>query len=531
MEKNYTLTLSENACKNCYKCIRNCPVKAIYFTKYGTQISPSRCIACGNCFTVCPHKNKDLPSDLIKIKSFIDSNKKLIVSMDPSFVAYFQDKHKKVLTALRLLGIHYIEETTVAIDILQDYYKNVLSKTNNKYIISSTCATMNIFIQKYYPELIPYMITVLPPMMVHGKLLKEKYGDDSKVIYIGPCVATKIEYNDATQENTIIDGVLTFQELQDCIDKSEICLSELDDGTIDGEGSYIAKVFPLQGFSITEDDLDLGKSIIKVSGLDNIREILPSLVKGELDPCYVEVNYCSNGCINGPAFRNFDKGLFVRKKILQEYSDSSKERNIICDLDCNLKIDRSFTNKKVENAIPTELELRKILKEMGKFKESDELNCGTCGYDSCREKAIAVYNHMDKTDMCLPYMKHKSETVSNLIFEHSPNYIFLVNRSLKILSINPSAVRSLNIDEQYGDDLYLHPILNCIDYLEVFESKNSICGKRVRLEEHNLTVIQNLLYIEEQDTVLAILNDITKAEEKEKEVEEVKRILQRWYKR
>ncbi|SNT00071.1 Iron only hydrogenase large subunit, C-terminal domain [Anaerovirgula multivorans] len=524
MENNYALTLSDNGCKNCYKCIRNCPVKAIYFNKNLTEISSTRCIACGKCFNICPQKNKNMPNGLTRISDFIDNNRKMIASIDPTFVAYFGDNYKKLLTALRLLGFHYIGETAVAIDALNQHYEKIYLNDSKKHYITSACPTANLLIQKYYPELNEYMIPILSPMMVHGKLLKEKYGNESKVVFIGPCIAAKIECSDSLLDDMpLIDGVLSFQEVEDWIKTKNIAINELEDGFFDEEGSKDAKAFPLEGFPITQEKLPSDKNMIKVSGLENVKEILHSLMKDEVDPSYIEMNYCLNGCINGPVFHNFKKSLYSRKKLVQQYKEISGKIDKIESTHSTTEFDREFVNKKVENAKPNIAELRKILKEMGKFKTSDELNCGTCGYDTCRDKAIAVYNHMDKTEMCLPYIRNKSETISSLIFEHSPNHIFLVNRDLKIISINPAAVGHLYLDKQFDGDLHLSTILDFSDYMKVFETKKSICGKIVRLEEQNLTVIQNLLYIEEQDTVLAILNDITKEEQKEMELMEVKK--------
>lgn len=524
MENNYTLTLSDNGCKNCYKCIRNCPVKAIYFKHNLTEISPTRCIACGKCFNICPQKHKIAPNNQTRISAFIDNYKKIMVSIDSTYVAYFGDNYKKLPTALKLLGFHYIEETAVALDVLyQQYEKRYLNK-HQKYMISSTCPTTNLLVQKYYPELNQYMIPALSPMMVHGKILKEKYGEDSKVIYIGPCIATKIECSDSLLEDMpLVDGVLTFQEVENWIKAKDINLNELEDGLLEGEGSKNAKVFSIDGFPIHEKNIPCDRSIIKVNGQENVKEVLDSIMKEELDPSFIEINYCLNGCINGPVFFNSKRNLYSRKKLIRQYSETSEEISSMKPIDLTIDIDREFINKKVENAKPNIAELRQILKEMGKFKISDELDCGTCGYDTCRDKAIAVYNHMDKTEMCLPYIKNKSETISSLIFEHSPNYIFLINRNLKIISINPAAVRHLNVDKQFDGDLHLSTVLDIEDYIKVFERKKSICGKKVRLEEQNLTIIQNLLYIGEQDTVLAILNDITKEEQKEKELMEVKK--------
>ncbi|AKL94538.1 iron only hydrogenase large subunit [Clostridium aceticum] len=523
MNNSYDLTLSEHGCKDCYKCVRNCPVKAIYLKENTTEISPSRCIACGKCFTVCPRNNKAMANSSIRVKALMNSNRTLVASIDPTFVAYFGKNYKKLITALRKLGFQYIEETSVASDILFNKYKEVWTTDQQKYYITSNCSAVNLMVQKYYPELINYMLPILPPMMIHANLLKEKYGSKSKVVFFGPCIAARIEANDESlQEIQKLDAVMSFKELREWIISEGITLKRLEDGCFDQEGSKEGKIYAALGLPIVEEELYGGKDFIKVHGAQNSREVLDSIKQEELDPAIIEINFCLNGCIGGPNFHNAEENLFSRTKQVKQYARNtagtpSKEAVEFSD-GCR----RNFFDKRVWNELPNNLEIRKILKEMGKFKKEDELDCGTCGYETCREKAIAIYNGMDKTDMCLPYMRKKCETLSNLIFEHSPNFLFLVNRSLEILSINPAAIRHLNIEKTHDNKLHLTTVLDCLDYLEVFETKQNISGQKVYLEMQNLTVMQNLIYIEEQDAILAVLNNITTEEERVKQLMEVR---------
>ncbi|SDK76882.1 [Fe-Fe] hydrogenase large subunit C-terminal domain-containing protein [Natronincola ferrireducens] len=524
MDIKHTLTLSDNGCKDCYKCIRNCPVKAIAITENKTEVDASRCIACGKCFIVCPQNDKAPQYHLIRVRSFANNNNKLVASIDPTFLAYFPKSEKTIVTALKKLGFHHVEETAVGIDRVLEEYKNYYNQTKQNYYITTTCSACNLMIQKYYPHLNKYMIPILPPMMVHGKLLRKKYGDDIKVVYFTPCIASKIECTDTQLEDCSIDAVITFDELKDWMTSKNIVLEELEEEDFDQEGTFIAKKFPVDGLKSMTDRITSAEDFLQVNGGENIRQVLESIAQEELDAKFIEINFCLNGCINGPTFYNSQVNLFTRKKQVSDYANKKAIENNLFELaeEIKGKFYREFNDKRVLNLQPSNIELRKILKKMGKFNKKDELNCGTCGYETCRDKAVAIYNHMDTPNMCLPYIRNKSETMSNLIFEYSPNYIFLVNKDLKILSINPAGIQHLNVEKKH-DDLHLATILDYTDYMEVFETKKSIYGKKIRLEDHNLTIIQNLLYIEKQDSILAILNDVTKTEEKEKELIEVKK--------
>ncbi|AOY76414.1 [Fe-Fe] hydrogenase large subunit C-terminal domain-containing protein [Clostridium formicaceticum] len=523
MKDNYELTLSEHACKDCYKCIRTCPVKAIYLKENTTEISPTRCIACGKCFTVCPQNNKEMANSFMRVKSFISNDRVLVATIDPTFVAYFGENYKKLITVLRKIGFHYIEETSVATDILLKKYNEIWRKNQQKYYITSNCSTVNLMIQKYYPELIDYMLPILPSMMIHAALLKKKYGAESKIVFFGPCIGARVEANDEYfQDLQLLDTVVSFKELKEWLTSEGITLENLEEGRFDDEGSRQSKIYSALGLSIVEEGLKGDKDFIKVHGEENTKEVLDSMREGELDPAIVEINFCLNGCIGGSTFHESSESFFSRIKQIKRYakitgSSSYEESDELLE-----DYHRKFFDKRVRNILPSNLELRKILKQMGKFKKDDELNCGTCGYDTCREKAIAVYNGMDKTDMCLPYIRNKCETISNVLFEHSPNFIFLVNRNLKILSINPAAIKYLNIEKNQNNQLHLASALDYVDYLKVFETKENITGKKVYLEMQNLTVIQNLVYIEEQNAVLAVLNNITKEEQREKELIKVR---------
>ncbi|MTI56887.1 [Fe-Fe] hydrogenase large subunit C-terminal domain-containing protein [Geosporobacter ferrireducens] len=520
---NTVLTLSKNACNNCYKCIRICPVKAISFNDRRTKIEQSRCIACGKCFILCPQNPQSNRNNLIRTKAYLANGKTLVASVDSAYVAYFGEDYKRLAGVLKQLGFQYVEETTLGIDkVYEEYRKSIFSK-EQKYFITTTCSTMNLWVQKYYSELNPYMLQVVPPMIAHGKMLKEKYGYQCKVVYFSPCIGAKAEFIEFVKEGAV-DAVFTFYDLEKWINKEEIDLASAEERSFEDEGTRQAKLFPTEGiFALRElAGLD-GRDFIRVEGAGQCKEVLECMKQGSLEPAIVELCFCNNGCITGSSFSRSKGNLFKRKKQVCRYSETAAERVIKEAEGFPFDFSRSFSDRKPEHKIPERDVLESILKEMGKMKRSDELNCGTCGYQTCRQKAEAIYNEMAQTYMCLPFMRNKSETISNLIFEHSPNFIFLVGRDLKIKSINPAAIHHLQVEKSEGDDLHLVSIIDFSNFVEVFETKKNIYGKKIRLEDKNLTVILNLLYIEKQDVILAILNDITKEEEKEKELLRMKK--------
>ncbi|MEW9121126.1 MAG: [Fe-Fe] hydrogenase large subunit C-terminal domain-containing protein [Thermotaleaceae bacterium] len=517
------LTLSKDSCNNCYKCIRICPVKAISFNERGTKIDQSRCIACGRCFNVCPQNPQSNRNNYIKAKAYLQNNKTLIASVDPAYAAYFGENYKRLPGALKQLGFKYVEESTVGIDRVYKEYQRNLLETRQKYCISSSCFTVNLWIQKHYPELKDFLFPVISPMIAHGKILKEKYGFQCKVVFFSPCIGAKVEYTEFLKEGAV-DSVFTFYELEKWMALEDVKLPSAEEMPFDDEGSRAAKLFPSQGiFTERNTDCPEGMEWIGVEGADATRETLLSLKEGSLDPAVLELFFCKNGCITGSSFIHNEDNFLKRRKKIRRYAEETVEKPQEDRLNQAICLSRGFTNRKIPLKIPQGEKLQGILREMGKIKRSDELNCGTCGYATCREKAIAIYNGMAQTYMCLPFMRAKSETISNLIFEHSPNLIFLVDRDLKVKNINPAALHHLAVDKNEGDDLYVLSILDYGDFIEIFESKKDILGKKVDIPDKGITVIQNLLYLEKEDVILAILTDITKEEQREKELLRMKK--------
>ena len=534
MRVNDALTLATSGCQNCYKCIRQCPVKAINFKENLTRINPSRCIACGNCFIICPHNHKAPRNHLIKIKSFISNGQQMLASLDATYAAYFGEDARRLPAALRSLGFQVVEETSVGMEALIDPINQVYSQWNEPYFITADCASANLLIQKYHPSLRRYMAPVVPAMIAHGKMLKESYGATSRVIHFGPCIASRVENLWFSKIDQAVDSALTFRELEEWLEEDCPHWKNLPPEPMNQQGSQRAVRHSFEGNEPVYEGAvtPIPRTFIKVAGMAQCQEVMVAMEKGELEPAFVDISFCQNGCLNGPAFNQQTATVYRRRGVMERFtrereasfSHLHKGQDTVCESRHrpNGFFSRTFADRQVAWKMPPPERLEQIIKEMGKFKPAEELNCGTCGFDTCRERAIAVYNHMANDSMCLPYMRKKIETISDLIFEHSPNFIFTVNRELKVTSINPASVKHLKI-ETAEMGVHLAGILDFEDYLEVFETGISQCGKKVYLESQGLTVIQHLLYIQEQDAILAILNDITREEEKELALQAVRR--------
>lgn len=510
-------------CKNCYKCVRNCHVKAIRIVDDQAQIMEDHCIGCGQCFVVCPQNARNIKSDLNKIKNSIQSTKKMIVTLAPSYSGIYK-KPKKLIAALRKLGFEIIEETAIGAEIVSDLYKEYMDNHNDKKnLITSCCPSVNLLIQRYYPELLPYLLPVVSPMIAHSILLKEKYGQNSFITFVGPCISKRCEAF-GYQETGDIDAILSFEELDTWLLEENININDLEDSYLDSSASSYGQRYPLEGGILEgiKNDIDKnGYRSISVSGIENCKDLFETLTEGNVNNLFIEANICANGCINGPAVSKNSDNVYIRQLHVDDYLEEKEAPEY--ELNNKRVYNRAFTNKKVNKQIASEEEIIEILKSMGKYDKKDELNCGACGYNTCREKAQAVFEGMSQPEMCIPYMRSKAEKLSNLIFESTPNIILLVDKELNIIDVNPACESAFLINPTLSKGKSLSTYIDDKDFREVLETKHNIVDKRVHFKNYNITVNETILYLPKQNSIMAILYDVTKLERKNKELINLKK--------
>ncbi|SHH29121.1 [Fe-Fe] hydrogenase large subunit C-terminal domain-containing protein [Tepidibacter thalassicus] len=516
------LNFSNVNCKHCYKCIRNCPVKAIKMENDKAYIVEDLCIGCGICFKVCPQDSKKIKLDLGQVKEYIKLGYKVVASIAPSFIADLEGiDYKKFVMALRKVGFYKVEETIVGAKIVIDMYKKYINNNNQKIYISSCCPTVNYFITKYHGEISKYLIPVQSPMIAHGKYLKKKYGEDIKVVFIGPCISKKYEALDF-ENRGVIDRILTFEECFNLIKDFKININSLNESDFDNEPLGDICLFPVEeGINVGLNDMEK----INVSGMDNVKELIESIKNGELENVFIELNSCSGSCVGGIGFKN-KKGIFYRKAKVKEYTKKrvlhetflNEVKSVFKDID----LYKEFKEEKLKFKYPEEYEIRDILISMGKKTIKDELNCGACGYNTCREKAIAVYRGLAELHMCMPYMKDRVEALSNVIFEVTPNYIVIIGEDFKIIDINNSMASVINKERKELIGEYIGDYIDINDFIDVLCNKNSILSKKIKWKEYNKDIIENMIYLKEHRAIIGIYSDITKEENQKRKFREVR---------
>ncbi len=504
------LTLKKSNCKNCYKCIRHCPVKSIRFSGEQAHIVGNECILCGQCFVVCPQNAKEIVDETEKTKVFLQSGAPVIVSIAPSFAANYDGIGiNSMRRALKKLGFFDVEETAAGATMVKNEYDRILNEEDRDILISSCCHSVNLLIQKYFPKLLVYLADVVSPMQAHCLDIKRRY-PNAKTVFIGPCVAKKDE---AEHYEGIVDSVLTFEELTNWLKSENI---ELEPEMDENEHSR-ARFFPTNGGILKTMAKSAKKyTYMSIDGTDNCIAALKDIESGEIHNCFIEMSACVGSCVGGPVMEKYHRMPIRDYAAVAKYA-GEKDFEVTQPDKMELKKHFEFIEHKLQT--PSDYEINEILRQMGKMKPSDELNCGSCGYNTCREKAIAIYQGKAEISMCLPYLKDKAESFSDNIVNNTPNGIIVVNEKLEVQQINNSARNIINL--RSASDILGDQVVRILDpkpftdAMRGEEAKN----KLVYLAEYNRYVEETVIYDNANRLIICIMRDVTD-EEKEREKKE-----------
>ena len=510
------LTLKKSNCKNCYKCIRHCPVKSIKFSGNQAHIIGNECILCGQCFVVCPQNAKQIVDETEKIKMYLMSGVPVVASIAPSFVANYEGVGINAMRdALKKLGFYDAEETAIGATMVKNEYERMLREDQKDIIISSCCHSVNLLIQKYYPKELEFLADVVSPMQAHCIDIKKRI-PNAKTVFIGPCVAKKDE---AEHYAGIVDGVLTFEELTNWLKSENIELEK----QMDENSQSRARFFPTTGGILkTMAQNQPGYTYIAIDGIENCISALKDIESGKIHKCFIEMSACTGSCIGGPVMEKSNTSATIRDYItISDYA--GKEDFDIQQPDyTTLKKQFEYIEHKLQT--PFETDIMNALRRMGKFKSSDELNCGSCGYNTCREKAIAICQGKAEISMCLPFLKDKAESFSDTMVKNTPNGLIVLNEDLEVQQINNAAKKMMNI-RQSTDVLGEHivRIMDPVDFLDVKTTGNDIRNKKVYLAEYNRYIEQSVIYDKDSHLLIGIMRDITDQEYEREKKENISR--------
>ncbi len=509
------LTLKKSNCKNCYKCIRHCPVKSIRFSGNQAHIIGNECILCGQCFVVCPQNAKEIVDEREKVRVLLNSSAPIYVSLAPSFIANYEGVGiDGMRTALKKLGFADVEETAVGATMVKTEYERMLREEHRDVLISSCCHSVNLLIQKYFPHLLPFLADTMSPMQAHCADIKKRY-PGAKTVFIGPCVAKKDE---AEHYEGIVDAVLTFEELSRWLEEEGIALSA-DDKPLDASR---ARFFPTTGGILKTMTEELpGYAYIAVDGVDNCIAALRDIEQGKIHHTFIEMSSCVGSCIGGPIMEKNHRSPISS---YMSVSRAAGKHDFDIAQPEKTELYKHIDPIELRSATPSEQEISDILRQMGKVRPSDELNCGSCGYNTCREKAVAIYQGKAEISMCLPYLKDKAESFSDTVLKNTPNGIFVLNENLEVQQINTVAKKIMNI--RSASDVLGEPVVRILDpapFMKVVSSGRGIKDDLAYLAEYDKYVKQTIVYDKEYKVLICIMRDVTDDIEEHRRKEDISR--------
>ena len=510
------LTLKKSNCKNCYKCIRHCPVKAIRFSGNQAHIIGNECILCGQCFVVCPQNAKQIVDETEKVRVLLQSGNPVVVSLAPSFVANYDGVGINAMRdALQKLGFYDVEETAIGATIVKKEYERMLKEDERDIIITSCCHSINLLIQKYFPAELEYLADVVSPMQAHCMDIKKRF-PNAKTVFIGPCVSKKDE---AEHYEGIVDAVLTFEELTQWLKEANIELKK----EMDSDPESRARFFPTTGGILKTMTKDApGYTYLALDGVENCIDALKDIESGKIHKCFIEMSACVGSCIGGPVMEKYHRTSAVKDYITVSNYAGEKDFDVLQPNSVELSKQFEFIEHRLQQ--PSDTEIFNVLRQMGKFKPSDELNCGSCGYNTCREKAIAICQGKAEISMCLPFLKDKAESFSDTIVKNTPNGLIVLNEELEVQQINDAARKIMNVRSStdiLGDQVIR--IMDPTDFMEVRNTGRDIRNKMVYLPEYKRYVEQSVVYDKDSHLLIGIMRDVTDEQTEREKKESISR--------
>ena len=507
------LTFQKSNCKNCHKCIRHCPVKSIRFTGNQAHVIPEECILCGKCYVICPQNAKRIVDETEIASVLLGGDAPVYASVAPSFAAYFNGAGiGGVRRALQALGFADAEETALGATVVKRAYERIAREGASDVVLTSCCHTVNLLVEKYYPELSGLLAPVVTPMQAHCADIRRRH-PGAKTVFIGPCLSKKDEANVSD-----VDAALTFEELAAMLDKAGVPRPAAGKGESEGEkepddagDESLARIFPTDGGILkTMLERNPAYTYLSVCGVENCMAVLDDIRAGGVHRCFIEMSACAGSCVGGPIMEKHHCSPLRDYQAVASYAGS---KDFAVPQPAPEALAAGHAPIELTRAMPGQAEIEEILHKMGKLSPEDELNCGTCGYNTCREKAVAVYQGKAEITMCLPYLMEKTERFTDNILDNTPNGILVVNEAFEVQQINQAAMRMLRVRSR-GDVMGgpLIRLLDPTDFIRALDSGTSIVNKRDYYAELASYLELTIVHDKKSGNLIGLFRDVTAEE-------------------
>lgn len=526
----------KHECQDCYKCVRNCPVKAIKVEGGYASVVPELCIACGYCVEVCPNNAKRVRDDLPAAKRLLADRAAVFVSLAPSYLTDFPEvTPAQMIAALRKLGFAGVSETALGAQQVSAQAAALLQRDPSRALASSACPTVVAYLQKHQPQDAGLLTGLLSPLLTHCIMLRRHYGADIGIVFIGPCIAKKLE---AAQHPELLDVALTFQDLRRWFEVEKIVPEQLPtaaDAHFVPESAAEGAWYPVDGGMIAGMKSACAvndASLMAFSGLGAIRKALDGL--GDTPPMrglFLELLACEGGCVNGPKARCRSGTAAKRDRVFRSVVVPPATA---LPRPAALQSPTEFPAEQLVTAQHPEAVIREALRAIGKSSPEDELNCGGCGYDTCREFGLALINHKAERAMCVTYMRKLAHKKANALMQKMPSAVVIVNEAMRIIEFNAAFVSLFATEKSPAgvtpgnvEGLALAEVVPFASlFHNVLKSGEDVLDRDLRYQNTILHV--TIFSIEKHSLVGAIIQDITKpVVRKEQVIRKAREVIQR----
>ena len=535
--REYPLYTIKNNCQDCYKCVRRCPVKAFNIEDGSAMIVPDLCIACGTCYRVCPAKAKQARNDLTRAKHLVQSGKDVYVSLAPSWITEFEGvSREQMIAAIRRLGFRGVSETALGAEEVSANIAGLLDKAANeapqvsaanRLFISTACPAVVEYINKYVPERTANLTKLTSPLLAHCRLLKTALGKDIEVIFIGPCIAKKIE---ADRHPDLLSLSLSFTDLRQWLKDENIVLKDIHTSVFDKFVMSKAEegvAYPVEGGMIeTLKPYEQSQKayLMQITGIENIKRELKNIREEALDrPIFIECLACEGGCVNGPCTSSKKSGLEKRVEILKEsdFSGLAGKRSPSVDITLD------YASEAIVQPEHDETDIKRVLASIGKYSIEDEINCGGCGYNTCRNFAKALLDGKAEPEMCVSHMKQQAQRKANALLRCIPTPIVIANAKLSIMEYNDKFVETFWNEDEHADiydqnNLHGADLRDFINFTNLFSAsldlEQDIHREHVRFNDKLFDVV--VFNIDKKQIVGGIIEDVTNMEMKKEQIAE-----------
>ena len=488
-------------CKDCYKCVRYCPVKSIRVKDHAASILAGECILCGNCTIVCPQHAKEDINDVPMIKVLMSKHETVIAIVAPSFAAYFNISFETMKSTLKKLGFADVFEVAEGAHVVKTEYERLVAENPDQTWITSSCASVNYYIKRHRTEAAKYLLPVLTPMKALAKILRERY-PEAKFVFIGPCLSKKGE---AFENGSGVSAVLLFEELEDWLAEENIVVHE--DESFRNQ-PRLSRLFPMSGGILATMKQEPGINYLPISGFDGVKQTIEDVIDGKLPHCFIEMNFCKGGCVGGPSFRRKELGT-LRGAVKTRQAAGTTIYDEDYSVPETLDYSTTFQTKRVFRLEPTKAQIEAVLRQMDKFSPEDELNCGMCGYSTCREKARAVLFGKAEIDMCMPYIRKRAENYAGKIIDSVPSGILAIDMSLNISQANPAACDIFGVDATSLVGQPIGTILDENDFVNLLASDEDTLMTSIYLPDYGLYLDETLQVNRDANLIICILKNVT----------------------